>query len=131
MLLKFISAAYYTRWTNTPMVGTGTTVRMMNISGQRVAQPLCRLPAGIAKLISRRRTQCPKNGVCGVAPPGSSGDFPTPSGMVYGPIGAFLAEFFPSRIRYTSVSVPYHIGNGWGGGGLVPFIHHGDVPGDR
>ena len=42
-------------------------------------------------------------------------------GMVYGPVGAFLAEFFPSRIRYTSVSVPYHIGNGWGGG-LVPFI---------
>src|SRR6516164_4224516 len=43
------------------------------------------------------------------------------AGMVYGPVGAFLAEFFPSRIRYTSVSVPYHIGNGWGGG-LVPFI---------
>src|SRR6516164_8231896 len=42
-------------------------------------------------------------------------------GMVYGPVGAFLAEFFPSRIRYTSVSVPYHIGNGWGGG-LVPFV---------
>jgi MFS family permease len=42
-------------------------------------------------------------------------------GMVYGPVGAFLAEFFPSKIRYTSVSVPYHIGNGWGGG-LVPFI---------
>src|ERR1035437_7853035 len=42
-------------------------------------------------------------------------------GMVYGPIGAFLAEFFPSRIRYTSVSMPYMIGNGWGGG-LVPFI---------
>jgi len=42
-------------------------------------------------------------------------------GMVYGPIAAFLAEYFPSRIRYTSVSVPYHIGNGWGGG-LVPII---------
>jgi len=42
-------------------------------------------------------------------------------GMVYGPIGAFLAEYFPARIRYTSVSVPYHIGNGWGGG-LVPLI---------
>ena len=42
-------------------------------------------------------------------------------GMVYGPIGAFLAEFFPGRIRYTSVSMPYMIGNGWGGG-LVPFI---------
>ena len=42
-------------------------------------------------------------------------------GMVYGPIAAFLAEFFPARIRYTSVSVPYHIGNGWAGG-LVPFI---------
>jgi MFS family permease len=42
-------------------------------------------------------------------------------GMVYGPVGAFLAEFFPARIRYTSVSVLYHIGNGWGGG-LVPFI---------
>lgn len=37
---------------------------------------------------------------------------------MYGPV---LAEYFPSRIRYTSVSVPYHIGNGWGGG-LVPFI---------
>ena len=42
-------------------------------------------------------------------------------GMVYGPIGAFLAEYFPARIRYTSVSVPYHIGNGWGGG-LVNVI---------
>src|ERR1700681_3205722 len=42
-------------------------------------------------------------------------------GMVYGPIGAFLAEFFPAKIRYTSVSMPYMIGNGWGGG-LVPFI---------
>ena len=42
-------------------------------------------------------------------------------GMVYGPVGAFLSEYFPGRIRYTSVSVPYHIGNGWGGG-LVPFI---------
>ncbi len=42
-------------------------------------------------------------------------------GMTYGPIGAFLAEFFPGNIRYTSVSVPYHIGNGWGGG-LVPII---------
>src|SRR5499425_2983871 len=42
-------------------------------------------------------------------------------GMTYGPIGAFLAEFFPGRIRYTSVSVPYHIGNGWGGG-LVPIV---------
>src|SRR5499425_2817669 len=42
-------------------------------------------------------------------------------GLVYGPIGAFLAEYFPGRIRYTSVSVPYHIGNGWGGG-LVPLV---------
>jgi MFS family permease len=42
-------------------------------------------------------------------------------GMVYGPIGAFLAEFFPAKIRYTSVSMPYMIGNGWGGG-FVPLI---------
>src|SRR5207237_7268899 len=42
-------------------------------------------------------------------------------GMTYGPIAAFLAEFFPGRIRYTSVSVPYHIGHGWGGG-LVPIF---------
>ena len=42
-------------------------------------------------------------------------------GLVYGPIAAFLAEYFPARIRYTSVSVPYHIGNGWGGG-LVPIV---------
>src|SRR5262249_18000285 len=48
--------------------------------------------------------------------------------MVYGPIGAFLAEYFPSRIRYTSVSVPYHIGNGWGGG-LVPLITTAALPG--
>src|SRR5207253_3282705 len=42
-------------------------------------------------------------------------------GLVYGPIGAFLAEYFPGRIRYTAVSMPYMLGNGWGGG-LVPFI---------
>ena len=39
-------------------------------------------------------------------------------GMVYGPIGAFLIEAFPARIRYTSFSLPYHIGNGWFGGFL-------------
>ena len=33
--------------------------------------------------------------------------------MVYGPIAAFLVELFPARIRYTSMSLPYHIGNGW------------------
>lgn len=41
--------------------------------------------------------------------------------MVYGPIAAFLVELFPARIRYTSLSLPYHIGNGVFGGG-VPFI---------
>ncbi len=41
--------------------------------------------------------------------------------MVYGPIAAFLVEIFPARIRYTSMSVPYHMGNGVFGGG-VPFI---------
>jgi MFS family permease len=41
--------------------------------------------------------------------------------MVYGPIAAFLVEFFPARIRYTSMSLPYHIGNGVIGG-LVPFM---------
>jgi MFS family permease len=41
--------------------------------------------------------------------------------MVYGPIAAFLVETFPTRIRYTSMSLPYHIGNGVFGG-LVPFI---------
>lgn len=38
--------------------------------------------------------------------------------MVYGPIAAMLVEIFPSRIRYTSMSLPYHIGNGWFGGFL-------------
>jgi len=38
--------------------------------------------------------------------------------MVYGPIAAWLVELFPARIRYTSVSLPYHIGNGWFGGFL-------------
>jgi hypothetical protein len=41
--------------------------------------------------------------------------------MVYGPIAAFLVEFFQARIRYTSMSVPYHMGNGWFGG-ATPFI---------
>jgi MFS family permease len=41
--------------------------------------------------------------------------------MVYGPIAAFLVEFFPARIRYTSLSIPYHIGNGWFGG-FLPLI---------
>jgi MFS family permease len=40
---------------------------------------------------------------------------------VYGPIAAFLVEFFPARIRYTSLSIPYHIGNGWFGG-FLPLI---------
>lgn len=38
--------------------------------------------------------------------------------MVYGPIAAYLVEMFPTRIRYTSMSLPYHIGNGWFGGFL-------------
>jgi len=41
--------------------------------------------------------------------------------MVYGPIAAMLVELFPTRIRYTSMSLPYHIGNGWFGG-LLPSI---------
>jgi len=41
--------------------------------------------------------------------------------MVYGPIAAWLIELFPARIRYTSMSLPYHIGNGWFGG-FVPAI---------
>ncbi len=41
--------------------------------------------------------------------------------MVYGPIAAFLVELFPTRIRYTSMSIPYHLGNGWFGG-FLPLI---------
>ncbi|UKE69471.1 MHS family MFS transporter [Xanthomonas cerealis pv. cerealis] len=41
--------------------------------------------------------------------------------MVYGPIAAYLVELFPTRIRYTSMSLPYHIGNGWFGG-FLPTI---------
>jgi MFS family permease len=41
--------------------------------------------------------------------------------MVYGPIAAFLVELFPTKIRYTSMSLPYHLGNGWFGG-FLPFI---------
>ena len=52
--------------------------------------------------------------------------------MVYGPIAAFLVEFFPARIRYTSLSVPYHLGNGEFGGWLpfiATFIVTSSVPG--
>jgi membrane protein insertase Oxa1/YidC/SpoIIIJ len=38
--------------------------------------------------------------------------------MVYGPIAAALVEMFPTKVRYTSMSLPYHIGNGWFGGFL-------------
>jgi MFS family permease len=41
--------------------------------------------------------------------------------MVYGPVAAFLVELFPTRIRYTSMSLPYHLGNGWFGG-FLPLI---------
>jgi hypothetical protein len=41
--------------------------------------------------------------------------------MVYGPIAAFLVELFPTKIRYTSMSLPYHLGNGWFGG-FLPLL---------
>ncbi len=41
--------------------------------------------------------------------------------MVYGPIAAYLVELFPTKIRYTSMSLPYHIGNGWFGG-MLPLV---------
>jgi MFS family permease len=41
--------------------------------------------------------------------------------MVYGPIAAFLVEMFPAKIRYTSMSLPYHLGNGWFGG-MLPLV---------
>jgi MFS family permease len=52
--------------------------------------------------------------------------------MVYGPIAAWLVELFPARIRYTSMSLPYHIGNGWFGGFLpilsfAIVVHTGDI----
>jgi MFS family permease len=44
------------------------------------------------------------------------------SGMTYGPVAALLVELFPARIRYTSMSIPYHIGSGYFGG-FLPFIN--------
>ncbi len=44
-----------------------------------------------------------------------------PVALTYGPIAAFLAELFPTAIRYTSASVPYHVGNGWIGG-VLPLV---------
>ena len=41
--------------------------------------------------------------------------------MTYGPVAALLVELFPARIRYTSMSIPYHIGTGYFGG-FLPFI---------
>ena len=48
------------------------------------------------------------------------------SGMTYGPVAALLVELFPARVRYTSLSIPYHLGNGEFGGWL-PFIYTGMV----
>ena len=50
--------------------------------------------------------------------------------MVYGPIAAFLVELFPTKIRYTSMSLPYHIGNGWFGG-MLPLLATAMVASDR
>jgi hypothetical protein len=52
--------------------------------------------------------------------------------MTYGPLAAVMVELFPTRIRYTSLSLPYHIGNGWFGGFLptVSFalvVYTGDI----
>ena len=44
--------------------------------------------------------------------------------MVYGPIAAFLVEYFRAKVRYTSLSIPYHFGNGWFGG-LLPLLFTG------
>jgi hypothetical protein len=44
------------------------------------------------------------------------------SGMTYGPVAALLVEMFPARVRYTSLSIPYHIGSGYFGG-FLPFIN--------
>jgi hypothetical protein len=46
--------------------------------------------------------------------------------MVYAPMAAWLVELFPARIRYTSMSLPYHIGNGWFGG-FLPTIGYAMV----
>jgi MFS family permease len=46
--------------------------------------------------------------------------------MVYGPIAAFLVEYFRAKVRYTSLSIPYHFGNGWFGG-LLPLLYTGLV----
>ena len=43
------------------------------------------------------------------------------SGATYGPVAALLVELFPARIRYTSMSIPYHIGTGYFGG-FLPFV---------
>jgi MFS family permease len=43
------------------------------------------------------------------------------SGMTYGPVAALLVELFPAKVRYTSMSIPYHIGTGYFGG-FLPFI---------
>src|SRR3546814_5150912 len=49
-----------------------------------------------------------------------------PFSMVYGPIAAWLVAMFPTRIRYTSMSLLYHIGNGWFGG-FLPSVSFGIV----
>src|SRR5437870_11293239 len=46
--------------------------------------------------------------------------------MVYGPIAAFLVEYFRAKVRYTSLSIPYRFGNGWFGG-LLPLLFTGLV----
>ncbi|MCX5691186.1 MAG: MFS transporter [Planctomycetota bacterium] len=93
-------------------VRTTTTIRAGAVAGASAAEsPRAEVKDSLVRLSTARAVKCWLI-VCVLV---------TLVTMVYGPIAAFLVELFPTRIRYTSMSLPYHIGNGVFGG-MVPFV---------
>ena len=95
---------------------------VVTVGGVTVPDPT---PQGLAAALDRERLRLGQGGTgCGGHRAHHCGDAcccPRLSGATYGPVAALLAEMFPPRIRYSSMSIPYHIGCGYFGG-FLPFI---------
>ena len=133
-IAKQVLAAHSVSYSNEPPQASGPAV--VRIGGAEITVPS---PQGLAAGEARRQDAAFRQAVAQALREGGYPEHADPQAirvpmvvgillylmilvtMVYGPIAAALAEMFPTRIRYTSMSLPYHIGNGWFGGLLPPL----------
>ena len=133
-IAKQVLAAHSVSYSNEPPQASSPAV--VRIGGAEIAVPT---PQGLAPGEARRQDAAFRQAVSQALREGGYPEHADPQAirmpmvvgillylmilvtMVYGPIAAALAEMFPTRIRYTSMSLPYHIGNGWFGGLLPPM----------